>query len=66
MIFFLVDFLFFYVSICLSMYAVPIMALFCSSFMSFPDMLFRYFLNASEIAPVVTGYHFGFCIPHTL
>ena len=70
MLFLLVDFLFFYeyATICLGMYAVPIMAVFCSSLMSFPDM-FRYFLSASEmapVAPIVTGHHFGFCIPHTL
>jgi len=52
MLFFLVDVLFFYVSLCLGMYSVAIMAVFCSSFRSFPDMLFIYFLNASELAPV--------------
>jgi len=45
------------------MCAVPNMAVFCSSLiLCFPQMLNRYFLNHSEMAPVTRyyGYHFTF------
>jgi len=43
----------FYISTFRSMCAVPNMAVFCSSLTScFPGMLFTYFLNDLEIAPV--------------
>jgi hypothetical protein len=49
----------FYVSTFRSMCAVPSMAVFCSSLISwFPGMLLTYFLNHFEIvpvAPVITG-----------
>ena len=59
----------FYISTFRIMYAAPSVAVFCSSLMSLTDMSFRYFLNASEMAPVtrlVAVYQFGVCIPHTL
>ena len=44
--------LYFYISTFRSMYAVPNMAVFCSSLTSwFPGMLLTYFLNDFEIAP---------------
>ena len=46
--------LYFYISTFRSMYAVPNMAVFCSSLTScFPGMLLTYFLNDFEIVPVV-------------
>jgi hypothetical protein len=51
--------LYFYVSTFRSMCAVPNMAVFCSSFISwFPRMLLMYFINDFEmvpVAPVITG-----------
>ena len=51
--------LFFYISTFRSMCAVPNMAIFCSSLMSwFPGMSLTYFLNDLEmvsVAPVITG-----------
>ena len=45
--------LYFYVSTFQSMFAVPNMAVFCSSLTSyFPGMLLTYFLNDFEIVPV--------------
>ena len=63
--------LYFYISTFRSMCAVPNMAVFCSCLTSwFPGMLFTYFLNIFEIAPVapittgitfVSTFHMG-CI----
>jgi len=51
--------LYFYISTFRSMYAVPSLAVFCSSLTScFPGMLLTYFLNDCEIvpvAPIITG-----------
>ena len=51
--------LYFYVSTFRSMFTVPNMAVFCSSFTSwFPGMLLMYFLNDFEmvpVAPIITG-----------
>ena len=51
--------LYFYVCTFRSMCAVPNMAVFCSSFMSwFPGMLLIYFLNDFEmvqVTPIITG-----------
>jgi len=45
--------LYFYISTCCSICAVPNMAVFCSSLTScFPDMLLTYFLSDFEIVPV--------------
>jgi hypothetical protein len=62
--------LYFYVSTFRSMCTVPNMAVFCSSLTSwFPGMLLTYFLNDFEmvpVAPLITGYHPCFYIPHAL
>jgi len=56
--------LYFYMSTSLSMFAVPNMAVFCSSLtLYFPGMLLTYFLNYFEIvpvAPIITGITFVF------
>ena len=53
--------LYFYISTLRSMCAVLNMAVFCSSLTScFPGMLLTYFLNDSEIVPVVPGITFVF------
>src|SRR5215469_16342748 len=56
--------LYFYVSTFRSMFAVPNMAVFCSSLRSwFPGMLLTYFLNDLEmvpVAPITTGITFAF------
>ena len=56
--------LFFYVSTFRSMCAVPNMAVFCSSLMSwFPGMSLTYFLNDLEmvpVAPIITGIALAF------
>jgi hypothetical protein len=58
MLFPMINVLYFYISTLQSMYAVPNMAVYCSSLMLwFPGMLFRYFLNNLEmvlIAPSIT------------
>jgi hypothetical protein len=52
------------------MFAVPNMAVVCSSLIScFPGLLFRYCLNDFEMVPVAPfyyWYHFCFHIPHVL
>ena len=62
--------LYFYISTFRSICAVPNMAVFCSSLTScFPGTLLTYFLNVFEIvpvAPIITGYHLCFYIPHAL
>ena len=62
--------LYFYISTFQSMCVVPNMAVFWSSLTScFPGMLLTYFLNDFEIvpvAPIITGYHLCFYIPHTM
>jgi hypothetical protein len=53
--------LYLYVSTLRSMYAVPNMAVFCSSW--FPGTLFTYFLDDFEVvpvAPIITGITFVF------
>ena len=56
--------LYFYINTFRSMWAVPNMTVFCSSFTSyFPGMLLMYFLNDFEIVPVtpvITGITFVF------
>ena len=56
--------LYFYISTFRSMCAVPIMAVFCSSLISyFPGVLLTYFLNEFEIvpvAPIIAGISFVF------
>ena len=56
--------LYFYISTFRSMFAVPSMAVFCSSLTScFPGMLFTYFLNdfgIVPVAPIITGITFVF------
>ena len=56
--------LYFHISTFRSMYAVPNMAVFCSSLTSWiPGMLLTYFLNVFEIvpvAPIITGVTFVF------
>jgi len=56
--------LFFYVSTFRLMYAVPSMAVFCSSLTSwFPGMSLTYFLNDLEmipVAPIITGITLAF------
>ena len=58
--------LYFYISTFRSMYAVPNMAVFCSSLTSCsPGMLLTYFLNDSEIvpvAPIINGITFVFTL----
>ena len=60
----------FYVSTFRSMFAVPNMAVFCSSFISwFPSMLLMYFLNDFGNGPSRSyyyWYHPCFYIPHAL
>ena len=62
--------LYFYISTFRSMYAVPNMAVFCSSLTScFPGMLLTYFLNDYEtvpVAPINTGITFVSYIPHAM
>jgi len=58
--------LYLYVSTFRSMCAVPNMAVFCSSLISwFPAMLLTYFLNDFEmvpVAPIITGITFAFTL----
>jgi hypothetical protein len=60
----MLNLLYFYISTFRSMYAVPNMAVFCSSLiLCFPGALLRYFLNAFKMvpgAPVVAGVSFVF------
>jgi hypothetical protein len=54
--------MYFYISSFRSVCAVPNMAVFCSSLTSwFPGMVFTYFLNDFEmapVAPIITGYYY--------
>ena len=51
--------LYFYISTFRSMCAVPNMAVFCSSLISwFPGMLLTYFLNDFEIVPFAAIYYY--------
>ena len=64
-LFAMLNLLYFYISTFRSVCAVPSMAVFCSSLISwFPGMLLRYFLNYFEMVPVITGIiiHFMFDI----
>ena len=62
--------LYLYVTTFRSMFLVPNIAVFCSYLMSYlPGMLFRYFLNDSEMVPVaaiINGVAHVVCIPHAL
>jgi hypothetical protein len=62
--------LYYYISTFQSMCAVPNMAVFCCSLTPhFPGTLLKYFMYDFEmvpVAPIATGYHFCFYIPHAL